>query len=40
MAPEECREGIYVLTYGPGLSLQVSTACCESDCSLSTLQGL
>lgn len=38
MAPEECREGIYVLTYGPGLSLQVSTACCESDCSLSTLQ--
>ncbi|KAM7058920.1 uncharacterized protein WM277_005831 [Molossus nigricans] len=31
MAPQECREGVYALTYAASLSL--STACCDPDCS-------
>ncbi|XP_066227939.1 uncharacterized protein [Saccopteryx leptura] len=31
VAPGECREGVYALTYAPDLS--VSTACCDNNCS-------
>ncbi|XP_023046327.1 uncharacterized protein LOC111525246 isoform X3 [Piliocolobus tephrosceles] len=33
VAPGECQEGVYALTYGPHASLWVSTACCENNCS-------
>ncbi|XP_006142206.1 uncharacterized protein LOC102481749 [Tupaia chinensis] len=33
VAPGECQEGVYSLTYGPGSSLWVSTVCCENNCS-------
>ncbi|CAD7692549.1 unnamed protein product [Nyctereutes procyonoides] len=38
VAPGECREGVYSLTYGPDLSLWVSMACCEDNCSKATRQ--
>ncbi|XP_055267945.1 uncharacterized protein LOC129546722 isoform X3 [Moschus berezovskii] len=37
VAPEDCRN-VYSLTYGPGLSLWICTACCEEDCSSVTPQ--
>ncbi|XP_058136350.1 uncharacterized protein [Dasypus novemcinctus] len=33
VAPGECREAVYALTYGPNSSLWVHTACCENNCS-------
>ncbi|XP_037676632.1 phospholipase A2 inhibitor and Ly6/PLAUR domain-containing protein-like [Choloepus didactylus] len=38
VAPGECREGIYALTYGPNSSLWVNTTCCENNCSRPTMQ--
>ncbi|XP_009192917.1 uncharacterized protein LOC103880113 isoform X2 [Papio anubis] len=39
VAPGECQEGVYALTYGPHASLWVSTACCENNCSNLPQQG-
>ncbi|KAI4534643.1 hypothetical protein MG293_015503 [Ovis ammon polii] len=39
VAPGDCREAVYSLTYGPGLSLWIHTACCEDNCSSVTPQG-
>ncbi|XP_027475170.1 uncharacterized protein LOC113936314 [Zalophus californianus] len=38
VAPGECREGVYALTYGPHSSLWVSMACCENNCKGATRQ--
>ncbi|XDC82218.1 hypothetical protein R6Z07F_013391 [Ovis aries] len=38
VAPGDCREAVYSLTYGPGLSLWIHTACCEDNCSSVTPQ--
>ena len=40
VAPGDCRKDVYSLTYGPGLSLWIRTACCEDNCSSVTPQGL
>ncbi|XP_061244516.1 phospholipase A2 inhibitor and Ly6/PLAUR domain-containing protein-like [Bos javanicus] len=38
VAPGDCRKDVYSLTYGPGLSLWIHTACCEDNCSSVTPQ--
>ncbi|XP_006052485.1 uncharacterized protein LOC102410032 [Bubalus bubalis] len=38
VAPGDCRKDVYSLTYGPGLSLWIRTACCEENCSSVTPQ--
>ena len=40
VAPGDCQKDVYSLTYGPGLSLWIRTACCEDSCSSVTPQGL
>lgn len=40
VAPGDCQKDVYSLTYGPGLSLWICTACCEDNCSSVTPQGL